>query len=79
MGKVITLEDIVSMIGDDDTVIDVYDTTYLDLHRTLFEGYPSEFDGVTEIRGDVMGEEALVIYPAEDNVLCIGIANAIGW
>jgi hypothetical protein len=75
---IIRLKDFIKLIDDPvNDVIDVYDTTESDFHRTLYEGYANGFDFETTVRGNVANEEVVVIYPYELGI-CIGIGNPSG-
>lgn len=80
----ILLKDFIKLFEDYDEVIDVFDTTESNWHRTLYEGSAWDFDFNTEIRGNVADEEVLSIFSYEtglsawDSGICIGIGNPSG-
>ena len=73
----IRLKDFIRLFDSNEDVVDVYDTTEEDGHRTLYEGKAWDFDFETEIRGNVADEEVLNIWPYEVGI-CVGIGNPSG-
>ena len=80
----ILLKDFIKLFDGSEEIIDVFDTTEEDGHRTLFEGYWRDFDFNTAIRGNVANEEVLGVFSyltdksAWDSGTCIGIGNPSG-
>ena len=74
---IIRLIDFINLFDSNEDVIDVYDTTDDDFHRTLYEGPAWDFNCDTEIRGNVADEEVVSIHPYEVGI-CVGIGNESG-
>lgn len=68
---------------NDDEIIDVYDTTECDWHRTLYEGPCGgiDCDAVSAAfpgrDTNIANEHVLCVYDYEDGI-CIGLANGTG-